>query len=131
MYEQTKNVVIGNQDSHECAEARQAMFGLSRRRKKEMAMYNTIRSSVTAVICAAVAATAFAGDAAAGPINMVSSSVIKTPSATEQIYYRRYYRRGYAYGPRYYYRRPAYYGYGYPYAYPVVPVPLPVPFFGW
>ena len=45
------------------------------------------------------------------------------------------YRRGYAYGPRYYYGRPAYgygYGYGYyPYAYPVAPVPLPVPFFGW
>ena len=98
-------------------------------------MYNTIRSSVATAICVAVAATAFAGEAAAGPINMVSSSVIKTPSATEQIYYRRYYgryyRRGYAYGTRYYYGRPAYYGYGYPYAYPVVPVPLPLPFFGW
>jgi hypothetical protein len=105
--------------------------------KKEMAMYENIRSSVMAAICGAVAATAFAGDAAAGPINMVSSSVIKTPSATEQIYYRRYYggyyRRGYAYGPRYYYGRPAYYGYGYGYGYPVVPVPvpLPLPFFGW
>jgi len=105
--------------------------------KKEMAMYKNIRSSVMAAICGAVAATAFAGDAAAGPINMVSSSVIKTPSATEQIYYRRYYggyyRRGYAYGPRYYYGRPAYYGYGYGYGYPVVPVPvpLPLPFFGW
>jgi hypothetical protein len=67
---------------------------------------------------------AVAGNASAGPINMVSSPVIKTPSATEQIYYRRYhgrhYGRGYAYG------RPAY-GYGYPsYSYPVVPFP-----FGW
>jgi hypothetical protein len=62
---------------------------------------------------------------------MAGSSVIKAPSATEQIYYRRYggyYRRGYAYGPRRYYGRPAY---GYGYGYPVVPVPLPVPFFGW
>jgi hypothetical protein len=62
---------------------------------------------------------------------MAGSSVIKAPSATEQIYYRRYggyYRRGYAYGPRRYYGRPAY---GYGYGYPVVPVPLPLPFFGW
>jgi len=100
-------------------------------------MYKQIRSSVMTAMCVAVAATAFAGNASAGPMNMVSSPVIKTPSATEQIYYRRYggyYRRGYAYGPRYYYGRPAYgygYGYGYPYAYPVVPVPLPVPSFGW
>ncbi len=96
-------------------------------------MYKKIRSSVMAAMCGAVVATGFAGDAAAGPINMVSSSVLKTPSATEQIYYRRYYRRGYGYGPRYYYRRPAYYGYGYGYGYgyPVVPVPLPLPFFGW
>jgi hypothetical protein len=68
-------------------------------------------------------------------MTMVSSSIRKTPSATEQIYYRRhggYYRRGYAYGPRYYHGRPVHgYGYGYPYAHPVVPVPLPVPFFGW
>jgi len=75
----------------------------------------------------AVAATAFADNASAGPINTVSSPVIKTPSVTEQIYYRRYrgryYRRGYAYG--------GYgYGYGYPsYSYPVAPLPLP--FFGW
>ena len=100
-------------------------------------MNKQIRSSVLAAICGAVAATAFAGDAAAGPISIMSPSVAKTPSATEQIYYRRYYggyyRRGYAYGPRYYYRRPAYYGYGYGYGYPVVPVPvpLPLPFFGW
>jgi hypothetical protein len=98
-------------------------------------MQNTIRSSVMAAICVAVASTAFADAAAAGPINMAGSSVIKAPSATEQIYYRRYggyYRRGYAYGPRRYYGRPAYgYGYGYGYGYPVVPVPLPVPFFGW
>jgi hypothetical protein len=96
-------------------------------------MQNTIRSSVMAAICGAVAATAFAGPAAAGPINMVSSSVIKTPSATEQIYYRRYYRRGYAYGPRRYYGYPAYGypAYGYGYGYPVAPVPLPLPFFGW
>ena len=99
-------------------------------------MYKQIRSSVMTAMGVAVAATAFAGNASAGPMNMVSSPVIKTPSATEQIYYRRYggyYRRGYAYGPRRYYGRPAYgygYGYGYP-AYPVVPVPLPVPFFGW
>jgi len=102
-------------------------------------MQNTIRSSVMAAICVAVAATAFAGDAAAGPINMVSSPVIKTPSATEQIYYRRYgryYRGGYAYGPRRYYGYrayggyyPAYYGYGYPVV--PVPLPLPLPFFGW
>jgi hypothetical protein len=91
-----------------------------------------------AALFGAVAATAFSVDASAGPIIMSSPSVIKTPSVTEQIYYRRYggyYRRGYGYGPRYYYRRPAYYGYGYgyPYAYPVVPVPvpLPLPFFGW
>jgi hypothetical protein len=68
-------------------------------------------------------------------MTMVSSSIRKTRSATEQIYYRRhggYYRRGYAYGPRYYHGRPVHgYGYGYPYAHPVVPVPLPVPFFGW
>ena len=99
-------------------------------------MQNTIRSGVAAAMCAAVAATAFAGNASAGPIGMASSPAIKAPSAGEQIYYRRYYgryyRRGYAYGPRYYYGRPAYgYGYGYPYAYPIVPVPLPVPFFGW
>ncbi len=98
-------------------------------------MYKKIRSSILAAMSGAVMATAFAGDAAAGPINMASSSVIKTPPATEQIYYRRYYgryyRHGYGYGPRYYYRRPAYYGYGYGYGYPVVPVPLPLPFFGW
>jgi hypothetical protein len=99
-------------------------------------MYKTIRTGVAAGLCAAVAATAFAGSASAGPIGMASSPAIKAPSATEEIYYRRYYRRGYAYGPRYYYGRPAYgygygYGYGYPYAYPVAPVPLPVPFFGW
>jgi len=100
-------------------------------------MYKQIRSSGMTAMCVAVAATAFEGNASAGPMNMVSSPVIKTPSATEQIYYRRYggyYRRGYAYRPRYYYGRPAYgygYGYGYPYAYPVAPVPLPVPFFGW
>jgi len=79
-----------------------------------------------AVLFAAAMCVAVAGNASAGPINMVSSPVIKTPSATEQIYYRRYgrhYGRGYAYG------RPAYgYGYGYPsYSYPVVPFP----FFGW
>ncbi|MGO9427501.1 hypothetical protein [Rhodoblastus sp.] len=99
-------------------------------------MSNAIRSSVTAAICVAVASTAFAVDAAAGPINMANSSVVKTPSATEQIYYRRYYGRYYRRG--YYYRR-VYYGYGYPYgypyAYPVVPVPvplpLPLPFFVW
>ncbi len=98
-------------------------------------MYKKIRSGVMAAVCGAVAATAFADDAAAGPINMVSPSVVKTPSATEQIYYRRYYRRGYGYGPRYYYGRPAYYGYGYGYGYPVapvpVPLPVPLPFFGW
>ena len=102
-------------------------------------MRATFRTGVTAALCAAAAAaTTFAGDASAGPIGIASSPVIKAPSATEQIYYRRYggryYRRGYAYGPRYYYGRPAYgygYGYGYPYAYPVVPAPLPVPFFGW
>ena len=101
-------------------------------------MRATFRTGVTAALCAAAAATTFAGDASAGPIGIASSPVIKAPSPTEQIYYRRYggryYRRGYAYGPRYYYGRPAYgygYGYGYPYAYPVVPAPLPVPFFGW
>ena len=99
-------------------------------------MYKKIRSCVMAAMCGAVAATAFSGEAAAGPVSVLSSSVIKTPSAAEQIYYRRYggyYRRGYGYGPRYYYRRPAYYGYGYGYGYPVVPVPvpLPLPFFGW
>jgi hypothetical protein len=102
-------------------------------------MHATFRTGVTAALCAAAAATTFAGNASAGPIG-IASAVIKAPSATEQIYYRRYggryYRNGYAYGPRYYYGRPAYgygygYGYGYPYAYPVVPVPLPVPFFGW
>ncbi len=100
-------------------------------------MYKKIRLSVMAAVFGAVAATALAGHAAAGPINMSSPSVIKPPSAAEQIYYRRYYgryyRRGYGYGPRYYYGRPAYYGYGYGYGYPVVPVPVPVPlpFFGW
>ncbi len=101
-------------------------------------MRATFRTGVTAALCAATAVTTFAGNTSAGPIGIASSPVIKAPSATEQIYYRRYggYRRGYAYGPRYYYGRPAYgygygYGYGYPYAYPVVPVPLPVPFFGW
>lgn len=96
-------------------------------------MHNAIRRSVTATMCVAVAAIAFAGNATAGPMTMVSSSIRKTPSATEQIYYHRhggYYRHGYAYGPRYYHGRPVY-GYGYPYAHPVVPVPLPVPFFGW
>ena len=80
-----------------------------------------------AVFFATAMCVAFAGNASAGPINAVSSSVIKTPSATEEIYYRRYYGRhygrGYGYGRRGY-------GYGYPsYSYPVVPVPLP--FFGW
>ena len=98
-------------------------------------MRATFRTGVTAALCAVAAAATFAGDASAGPIGIASSPVIKAPSATEQIYYRRYhggyYRRGYAYGPRYYYGRPAYYGYGYGYGYPVVPVPLPLPFFGW
>ncbi len=101
-------------------------------------MRATFRTGVTAALCAAAAAATFAGDASAGPIGIASSPVIKAPSATQQLYYRRYggryYRRGYAYGPRYKFGRPAYgygYGYGYPYAYPVVPVPLPVPFFGW
>jgi hypothetical protein len=86
-------------------------------------------------MCVAVVATACWDDASAGPVGMGSAPVMNAPSATEQIYYRRYYgryRRGYAYGPRYYYGRPTY-GYGYPYAYPylVAPVPVPVPFFGW
>jgi hypothetical protein len=99
-----------------------------------MDMQNPIRSSVMAAICVAVASTAFADPAAAGPVNIAGSYVNKAPWATEQIYYRRYggyYRRGYAYGRRRYYGYPAY---GYPaygYGYPVVPVPLPVPFFGW
>ena len=84
-------------------------------------MRATFRTGITAALCAAAAVTTFAGNASAGPIGIASAVA---PSATEQIYYRRYgaYRRGHAYGPRYYYGRPAYgYGYGYPYAYPVVP----------
>ena len=82
---------------------------------------------MTAVLFATAMCVAVAGNASAGPINTVSSPVIKTPSATEQIYYRRYYGRhygrGYGYGHRGYG-----YGYGYPsYSYPVVPFP----FFGW
>ena len=82
-----------------------------------------------AVLVAIATCVAVAGNASAGPINTMSSPVIKTPSATEQIYYRRYYGRhygrGYGYGRRGY----GYgYGYGYPaYSYPVVPFP----FFGW
>jgi len=96
------------------------------------------KSSFAVAICVAVAATAFASEAAAGPINVVSPLVVKTPSVTEQIYYRRvyrgYYRRGYGYGygpRRYYYGRPYGYGYGYGYGYPVLPVPIPLPGFGW
>ena len=106
-------------------------------------MHNTFKSSVTAALFAALAATALAGDAWAGPINVASSEIVKAPSLTEQIQYRRhyrrhyggYYRRGYydpsgaaiagaaagllgaaaagAYGQQYYYGYPAY-GYGYP-----------------
>ena len=74
-------------------------------------MYKQIRSSVMTAMCVAVAAIAFAGNASEGPMNTVNSPVIKTPSATEQIYYRRYrgyYRPGYAYGPRYYPSYPSY-----------------------
>ena len=86
---------------------------------------------IKAVLFATALCVAVAGNASAGPINTMSSPVIKTPSATEQIYYRRYYGRHYGRGYGYGYGRRAYgYGYGYPsYSYPVVPVPLP--FFGW
>ena len=117
----------------------------------EIEMTSSFKSNVTGLLCVAVAATAFAGNAWAGPVNAVSSGVIRAPSLTEQIYYRRYhrryyggyYRRGYydpsgaaiagvaagllgaaavgVYGGPYYYGYPAY-GYGYPvYGYPYYP----------
>ena len=82
-----------------------------------------------AVLFATAMCVAVAGNASAGPINTTSSPLIKTPSATEQIYYRRYHGRGYGRGYGYGHRSYGYgYGYGYPsYSYPVVPFP----FFGW
>ena len=99
-----------------------------------MDMRNSFKSSVAGILCVAVAVTAFAGNAWAGPVNVASSAVVKSPSLMEQIYYRRYhhrhyggyyrrgYGRGYYYGyPGYGYGYPAYgypaYGYGYPYRY--------------
>ena len=105
-------------------------------------MRNTFKSSVTGLLCVAVTATALAGNAWAWPVNVASTEVVKAPSLTEQIHYRRYYRhyghyyrRGYydpsgaaiagaaagllgaaaagAYAQPYYYGYPAY-GYGYP-----------------
>ncbi len=58
-------------------------------------MRNTFKSIVTSALCVGLAATALAGSAWAGPINMVSSRGVEAPSLTDQIYYRRYYRGGY------------------------------------
>lgn len=122
---------------------------------KEIGMRNKFKSSVTSALCIALAATASAGNAWAGPNNIASSGIINAPSLTEQVHYRRYhrrhyvryYRRGYdpsgalfgavaagligaaaanAYQPRYYYGYPAY---GYPvYGYPAYGYPY---YGGW
>ncbi len=55
-------------------------------------MRNTFKSIVRGALCAGLAATALAGNAWAGPINMASPRGIETPSLTDQIYYRRYNR---------------------------------------
>jgi hypothetical protein len=83
-------------------------------------MRNKFRSSAAGALCIALAAMASAGAASAGPINIVSSAVVKSP-LTEQIRCCRYYH------PRHYggdYHReygPAFYpGYpNYQYRYPV------------
>jgi hypothetical protein len=103
-------------------------------------MLNVIKSSVLSF---ALTIAVLAGDASAGPINIMNSRGIEAPSLTEQVYYRRYrgyrghvgyYRRGYnpgaaaavaaaaglagaaaagAYAQPYYYGYPNH-GYGYP-----------------
>ncbi|MBM3578381.1 MAG: hypothetical protein FJX40_12140 [Alphaproteobacteria bacterium] len=109
-------------------------------------MRSTLKATVTGALCAALAATALAGNAWAGPVSMVNPRGVEAPSLTDQIYYRRYYRGGYyrpgynpgaaaaaaaavgvlgaaaagaAYAQPYYYGYPAYGypAYGYPYGY--------------
>ena len=66
------------------------------------------KSRVTGALCIVLASTAFAANASATPINIVSSPVIQAPSLTEPVYYRRSYHRNYGH-----YRHYRHYGYGY------------------
>jgi hypothetical protein len=105
-------------------------------------MRNTLKSMLTGALCAGLAATALGSAAWAGPTNVMRSG-IESPSLTDQVYYRRYYRGGYyrrGYDPgaaaaaaaavgvlgaaaaagayaQPYYGYPAYGYYGYPYGY--------------
>jgi hypothetical protein len=56
-------------------------------------MRKTSNSIITAALCGGLAATALTGNAWAGP-NVARSAGVETPSLTDQIYYRRYYRGG-------------------------------------
>lgn len=103
----------------------------------------TLKSIVTGALCSVLIATTLSANAWAGPMNVVRSEGIASPSLTDQIYYRRY--RGGYYRPGYnpgaaaaaaaavgvlgaaaaagaYAQQPYYYGYpayGYPaYGYP-------------
>ena len=72
-------------------------------------MRNTSKSRVAGALCVALAATALAGNAWAGPINIVSSPVIQAPSLTEPVHYRRYYHRHYRHYRHYRYGYQPYY----------------------
>jgi hypothetical protein len=75
--------------------------------QKEIDMRNPFKPRITGALCIALAATAFAGNVSAGPVNILSSHVIEAPSLTEHVYYRRYYHRHYYRHYRHYRR----YGY--------------------
>jgi hypothetical protein len=110
-------------------------------------MQNKFKAGVAGALFGAMAATSFAGAAWAGPVGMASPRGVEAPSLTDNVYYRRYYRR---YGGYYrrgydpgaalavgaaagllgaaaagaYYSQPYYYGYGYPvYGYPAYGYP--------
>jgi len=74
-------------------------------------MHNAFKSKITGALCVALFATAFGGNASAGPVAIVNASVIQTPPVTEQVYYRRAYHRHYRHFRHY--RR---YGYNYGYS---------------
>ena len=64
-------------------------------------MLNAFKSKITGTVCVAFFATAFGGDASAGPVTIVNVHVVQMPPVTEQVYYRRAYHRHYRHFRRY------------------------------
>ena len=68
---------------------------------KDIDMRNAFKSKITGALCVAFFATAFVGDASAGPVTIVNAQVIQTPSVTEQAYYRHSYHQHYRHSRHY------------------------------